>query len=115
MKTNQQWLSDLILGPEGREKLQAIYADVMAPKEKRTCSLNCPRCGMYKKVDIYEPKYDMKEIALFLKWASEFGIAKPAQKIEEIRQIDVTHRVIQELSDEELLQLAAAEDAEIED
>ena len=80
-KDSQSYLADLLNSEESRDKLKAIYDDVLLEKEVGGTWIDCPRCGSMRRVEVKQKKYDLqKEVIPFLRLAFDFGIGKPADK-----------------------------------
>jgi hypothetical protein len=103
---HHEFLSSLLDSPEGRERIQDIWEEITTKRSQRVDSINCPRCGEEKKVDVVVEVYSIKDAMEFLKWAATFGIGKPPEKHEHRMTHDYSHDLAG-LSIEELRAIAA--------
>jgi hypothetical protein len=100
MSISHEFLRNLLESDEGQAAFRAVFEDVHTKRLERVTSIDCPRCGKMRKVDVEVERYPLKDFIAFWSFAANYGIGKPPEDSKRVRISP--SKQIEQLSNEEL-------------
>ena len=85
MSISHEFLRNLLESDEGQAAFRAVFEDVHTKRLERVTSIDCPRCGRMRKVDVEVERYPLKDFIAFWSFAANYGIGKPPEDSQKVR------------------------------